>query len=103
MSHFFMCGILGAFDPHQILSKEEFIRLRDLMTHRGPDDAGVYQDPEHSIFLGHRRLSIIDLSPAGHQPMPDPQGELWLTFNGEIYNFQKLRTELENKGYRFRS
>src|SRR4029450_13335182 len=78
-------------------------RLRDELTHRGPDDAGVYRDPELPVFLGHRRLSILDLSPLGRQPMGDPTGSFWLTFNGEIYNFKELRKELEEAGYVFKS
>ena len=98
-----MCGIIGVFDPQKILSQADFVRLRDLLRHRGPDDAGVYRDPDLPVFLGHRRLSILDLSPAGRQPMADPAETLWLTFNGEIYNFKELRKELEALGAQFRS
>lgn len=71
------------------------------MVHRGPDDGGYYLNS--FIGLVHRRLSIIDLSPAGHQPMSNEEGTLWITYNGEVYNFPELRVELESKGYRFRS
>lgn len=73
------------------------------MEHGGPDDAGVYLDDELPLAFGHRRLSLLDLSPLGHQPMMDASGKIVLIFNGEIYNFQKIRTELEQKGYRFKS
>jgi len=69
--------------------------------HRGPDDAGVWADA--MCALGHRRLSIIDLSPAGRNPLSNDKGNIWITFNGEIYNFQELRSELEGLGYRFRT
>jgi asparagine synthase (glutamine-hydrolysing) len=73
------------------------------MTHRGPDDAGEWWSQDGRVGLGHRRLAILDLSPAGHQPMADPRGELWIVFNGEIYNFLELRKELAAKGHVFRS
>ena len=71
--------------------------------HRGPDDAGVWVPETGHVALAHRRLSIIDLSPLGHNPMSWNQGDLWITFNGEIYNFAELRRELESAGCRFRS
>jgi len=74
------------------------------MQHRGPDDEGIYINKKWpSVGLGHRRLSIIDLSSAGHQPMANEDGSLHLVFNGEIYNFQQLRKDLEDKGHQFRS
>lgn len=76
-------------------------RMALTLTHRGPDDEGIYV--KENIGLGHRRLSIIDLSPAGHQPMSNEDGTVWIVFNGEIYNFLELRGDLEKKGYRFRS
>lgn len=69
--------------------------------HRGPDDSGLFHDDR--TVLGHRRLSIIDLSPLGHQPMSNGDGTVWITYNGEIYNFAELRTELCSRGHRFRS
>src|SRR5262245_45991255 len=77
--------------------------MRDTMTHRGPDDAGVYLSPDRRLGLGHRRLSIVDLSPAGRQPMSNEDGTVWITFNGEIYNHAKLRAELERKGHVYKS
>jgi asparagine synthase (glutamine-hydrolysing) len=89
--------VAGAVDP------ERLVRMRDALIHRGPDDEGVWIDASGRIGLAHRRLSIIDLSAAGQQPMSDESGSLVLTFNGEIYNFRQLRAELVEKGYRFKS
>ena len=75
--------------------------MTDVIAHRGPDGEGHWIDG--NISFGHRRLSIIDLSPAGHQPMISSDQRYVLTYNGEIYNFRELRTELEAKGHRFRS
>ncbi len=77
--------------------------MADAMSHRGPDDAGVQSLANGELVLGHRRLSILDLSPLGHQPMMHPSGRLWITFNGEIYNFREIRAELETAGDSFRS
>jgi asparagine synthase (glutamine-hydrolyzing) len=77
--------------------------MRDTLTHRGPDDAGLWWSQDRCLGLAHRRLSIIDLSPAGHQPMTDQTGRLQIVFNGEIYNYQDLRCELESLGHTFRS
>ena len=98
-----MCGICGAVGS----ADEQLIRsmLRPI-AHRGPDDEGVYVSDTSTgvrVGLGHRRLSIIDLSPGGHEPMADDTGRIWLTFNGEIYNFMQVRRELEKLGHRFRS
>ncbi|MGH7495702.1 MAG: asparagine synthase (glutamine-hydrolyzing) [bacterium] len=98
-----MCGICGFTRGEFSLERsssllQEMCRLLD---YRGPDDEGVYVDDQ--VALGHRRLSIIDLSPAGHQPMSTAEGALWITFNGEIYNFLELRKELEGRGCRFRT
>ncbi|MHB9028488.1 MAG: asparagine synthase (glutamine-hydrolyzing) [Candidatus Latescibacterota bacterium] len=79
------------------------IQQRETLYHRGPDDSGVWWSGDGCVGLAHRRLAIIDLSPMGHQPMMDTRGCLCLVFNGEIYNFQDLRRELEDKGYVFRS
>jgi asparagine synthase (glutamine-hydrolysing) len=95
-----ICGVVGQADEQLI--KAMLARI----AHRGPDDEGVYIGETSTgarVGLGHRRLSIIDLSPAGHEPMSDASGKLWLTFNGEIYNFRELRRELEGLGHKFRS
>jgi len=94
-----MCGIIGYFgdfDPSALR-----IGL-DRIAHRGPDDSGVYLDSSAGVAFGHRRLSILDLSPLGHQPMASPDGNVVLIFNGEIYNFGELRADLESKGHQFR-
>ena len=77
--------------------------MADSLAHRGPDDAGVWESADGSVAFSHRRLSIIDLSPLGHNPMQWGDGRLWITFNGEIYNFADLRRELQALGHRFRS
>lgn len=97
-----MCGIAGIFNlKGASVSSVILKRMTDAIAHRGPDGEGCYVDGQ--IGLGHRRLAIIDLSPAGHQPMQTSDGSLILTYNGEIYNFQKLRLELESLGHHFRS
>jgi len=77
--------------------------MRDTMVHRGPDDAGIFLSPDGAVALGHRRLSIIDLSPAGHQPMCNEDGSVWITYNGEVYNHRSLRADLERRGHHYRS
>ena len=97
-----MCGILGAYskDNGQI-DAAACGRMQQLLAHRGPDDAGLYLSPDHRICLGHTRLSIIDLSAAGHQPMADVSGNIQLVFNGEIYNYRELQRELKAQGTYF--
>ena len=99
-----MCGISGAlqvkntdFDWQQILPQ-----MAAVIAHRGPDDSGFWFDAEAGIGLAQRRLSIVDLSPEGHQPMRSADGRYVVVFNGEIYNFGKLRAELESLGHQFR-
>ncbi len=97
-----MCGIAGLAGP---LARDE-ARLRamtDVQRHRGPDAAGHWHDDTRPVALGHRRLSIIDLSPEGRQPMASPEGDLQLTFNGEIYNYLELSAELRDYPYRTRT
>lgn len=91
-----MCGITGI----NWSSESAVEKMNTALCHRGPDNAGVFVDEK--VTLGHRRLSIIDLSPAGHMPMEGPNGTQ-LVFNGEIYNFQSVRSALETKGYTFTS
>ncbi|HEV2122774.1 MAG TPA: asparagine synthase (glutamine-hydrolyzing), partial [Chloroflexota bacterium] len=93
-----MCGIAGAWDLEARVTAERLRNTAHQMTatlrHRGPDDEGVWVDPEVGLALGHRRLSIIDLSPEGHQPMASPTSRYVVTYNGELYNFRELRNEL---------
>src|SRR2546423_1603127 len=101
-----MCGICGIYEYGMNapgVSEALLISMRDQLSHRGPDDAGVYLTKDRRLGFGHRRLSIVDLSPAGHNPMPNEGETVWITFNGEIYNHQKLRKELINKGHLYRS
>jgi len=98
-----MCGIAGYISfqrSPEALFVAELVRQ---IHHRGPDDYGVWSSPDRECVLGHARLSIIDLSPLGHQPMVDPESGNCIVFNGEIYNFHLLRRECELSGYRFRS
>jgi asparagine synthase (glutamine-hydrolysing) len=97
-----MCGIVGAIYLNgQLVQADVIERMASALRHRGPDDAGVFVDG--AAGLGHRRLKIIDLSPAGHQPMSNEDGTIWLTYNGEIYNFPQLREELIHRGHTFSS
>ena len=95
-----MCGIFGWFGQAPEASDELFMTLSHLLRHRGPDDQGFKCGPGWGF--GFRRLSILDLSPAGHQPMSTPDRRFWLVFNGEIYNYLELREDLERRGERFR-
>lgn len=101
-----MCGLTGIFDPlHQhkaAESKRHCRAMSDALAHRGPDADGQWQDEEAGLTLGHRRLSIIDLSPEGAQPMVSASGRYVIAFNGEIYNFQSLQKELRDAGQSFR-
>jgi asparagine synthase (glutamine-hydrolysing) len=97
-----MCGVAGLFDFEQARPVDRALldRMTDIVLHRGPDERGVYLDP--GLGLGHRRLSIIDLS-SGQQPMVSIDGQVIVSYNGEIYNFMDVRRELEDYGYRFRT
>lgn len=100
-----MCGITGFLSRHEIDSAAAYdtvVAMADTVAHRGPDDHGAWVDAEAGIALGHRRLSIVDLSPNGHQPMASASGQWVVSYNGEIYNFPELRRELESLGHRFR-
>ena len=100
-----MCGICGIIAVNSKIDKNNLQAMCEKLVHRGPDDEGTYisQGSKYSVGLGHRRLSIIDLSKNGHQPMPNENHSAWLVFNGEIYNYQKLRKELKDRGHQFRS
>ena len=89
-----MCGILGQLNHAIQVNEKSFNKMRDSLTHRGPDDTGTWISNNGFIALGHRRLSFIDLSKNGHQPMANENKTLWLTFNGEIYNYKELRSVL---------
>ncbi len=99
-----MCGINGVYNYRDLkpVQKSLFMRMRDTLAHRGPDDRGLYVYDKAGIALGHRRLSIIDLE-TGHQPMSNEDGTIWLVFNGEIYNFLDLRRELLSLGHLFKT
>jgi asparagine synthase (glutamine-hydrolysing) len=100
-----MCGIAGFFaltgTPPDAGARAVLTRMADAISHRGPDDAGVHA--EGPVGLAHRRLSIVDLSAAGHQPLASGDARLWVSFNGEIFNYVELRQALEARGHRFRS
>jgi asparagine synthase (glutamine-hydrolysing) len=100
-----MCGICGvrAFSDAFACDEATVVAMRDTLVHRGPDDAGAYVREADGIALGHRRLSIVDLSSAGRQPMANEDGTVWLTYNGEVYNHVALRAELERAGHVYRS
>jgi len=97
-----MCGIAGIIDINRrAADRRGLAKMCDQLEHRGPDDAGIYVNGHAA--LGQRRLSIIDLSPSGHQPMSNEDGSIWITFNGEIYNFRELREMLIANGHVFSS
>ena len=98
-----MCGIIGHFDNMEKRDPVTVRRQLDTLTHRGPDDSGVWFSPDGCTVLGNSRLAIQDISSAGHMPMSDPSGQIWITFNGEIYNFGALGATLAKRGYTFRS
>ena len=98
-----MCGIVGYCNFMCEDRVRALTSMRDSLTHRGPDDSGVYFDDQNRIGLGHRRLSVLDLSSQGHQPMSAQDGAVWTVYNGEIYNFKEIREELRSKGHTFKS
>lgn len=95
-----MCGILGVFGKGSVLSASQIKNLLDSLNHRGPDDSGIWQDKTQQVLLGHTRLSILDTSYAGHQPMASSDDRFVIVFNGEIYNHQELRNKLEFREWR---
>ena len=101
-----MCGIAGFLDLERRSGSQELAALGRAMAatlnHRGPDAHGVWVDAEAGVALGHTRLSIVDLSPAGAQPMVSSCGSCVISYNGEVYNARDLRPELEARGRRFR-
>src|SRR5215210_7503184 len=99
-----MCGIAGiwAYSGSAPTGDDAVRLMTNCIAHRGPDDSGEWSDPEAGISLGFRRLSIIDLTAAGHQPMASPSARYWTVYNGEIYNFAEIRQELARRGATFR-
>lgn len=100
-----MCGIVGVLgrDLDPVLETARVRAMSDTMVHRGPDGSGVWASPDGSVVLGHRRLAIVDLTEAGHQPMTNEDGSVWITYNGEVYNSPALRSKLLAKGHQFAS
>lgn len=101
-----MCGICGIYEygiSEPGVTAATVSAMRDTMVHRGPDDCGVYISADRRVGLGHRRLSIVDLSPAGRNPMSNEDGRIWITFNGEIYNHASLRPGLIEAGHIYKS
>ncbi|MCI5145658.1 MAG: hypothetical protein D3923_09025 [Candidatus Electrothrix sp. AR3] len=104
-----MCGIAGFAGCSPVMSQEKLLLMRESLTHRGPDDAGLRlfnqsgSKAEPCVGLAHRRLSIIDLSQAGQQPMANEDRTVWITYNGECYNYQQLLQELIKEGHIFAS
>ena len=100
-----MCGILGIInvENRRPIDAELMANMAKSMVHRGPDGDGVWLQANRQCGLAHRRLAILDLTEAGHQPMGTPDEKIWITFNGEIYNYPLLRKQMEERGYRFRS
>lgn len=107
-----MCGIVGIFSDKQLFSKLQVKTMLDTISHRGPDDAGIVaidtgtsqvKEDRSNLLFGHRRLSILDLSSLGHQPMSTKNQKIWITYNGEIFNFIEIREKLIKKGYSFSS
>jgi asparagine synthase (glutamine-hydrolysing) len=100
-----MCGIAGILTHSAAQANLDSLiqRMQQALHHRGPDDRGIFMAPDHQAAIAHTRLAILDLSSAGHQPMSSPDGRYWITFNGEIYNFQALRQTLIAKGETFQS
>src|SRR2546422_6630628 len=97
-----MCGIAGVLElePRRRPSREGLHRMANVLHHRGPDEEGFYE--AGPVAFAHRRLSIIDLA-SGQQPMESPDGQVCVVFNGEIYNYPELKTELEHRGHVFRT
>ncbi len=102
-----MCGFAGLVDLSGQMAGDELralaVNMADILSHRGPDDSGIWISKDNHVGLCHRRLSIIDLSPNGHQPMSNEDGSIWITYNGEVYNFKEIRAILETRGHVFKS
>jgi asparagine synthase (glutamine-hydrolysing) len=99
-----ICGIIGS-DVNKAVTERQLLAMKRVLTHRGPDDHGVYLSPQKGRIraaLGHQRLSIVDLE-GGHQPMSNEGGDIWITYNGEIYNHQELRKDLQKRGHVYKT
>jgi len=98
-----MCGIVGIFTNKNNVTSDNVVQMKETLAHRGPDDSGLYISKRKNLAFGHTRLSIIDLSEKGSQPMSNDNGDIWVSFNGEIYNFMEIREELSALGTSFKS
>lgn len=98
-----MCGITGIYSPSASVDSSALSAMTDTLSHRGPDDSGTYVSEDKTVGLGHTRLSIIDLSEKGHQPMASDDLKIQVSYNGEIYNYREIRGELRSKGHVFRT
>src|SRR5437016_7333285 len=98
-----MCGIYGRVSSPGAIEDSDLETRANRLRHRGPDDSGAWLSKDRSVGLAHRRLSIIDLSAQGRQPMISDDGRCVLVFNGELYNFRAVRAELQKLNFRFRS
>ena len=98
-----MCGILGFASSQAVKNKNEILKGGQLLNHRGPDDSGEWVSLDGKVGLSHRRLSIVDLSAKGRQPMSDSTNRFKIVFNGEIYNYKELFDKFSSKGYEFHS
>lgn len=100
-----MCGIVGIvnYNANKSVDESVLVKMRDSMVHRGPDGAGIWISRDRRIALAHRRLSIIDLSDNANQPMCNEDAMIWIVFNGEIYNHNEIRPELERRGHKFKT
>ena len=96
-----MCGIVGVVSSRGSIDRDMLLAMRDSFVYRGPDDAGEWIEERGRVGLGHRRLSILDPTPAGHQPMIDPETGNVIAFNGEVFNYIEIRAELERRGLEF--
>ena len=102
-----MCGLVGFLTASSPGSKESnkrhLVHMSKMLSHRGPDDVGIWMDAQEQVYLAHRRLAILDTSAAGHQPMQSNTGQYVISFNGEIYNHLELRKKLKYAGWKGRS
>jgi asparagine synthase (glutamine-hydrolysing) len=101
-----MCGIAGIYnlkEGNSVLIGTSITKMYQALLHRGPDDYGIYESPDKRLYLAHTRLSIIDLSPNAHQPMSDKGAKVWISYNGQVYNYRQLQSELKMRGHEFRS